>query len=125
MKASEVAELLTFMAAFDRRTVGLADVQAWQALPIVQQISLDLGKAAVAAFHDQEPDPTGRSHYLDPQQFKRFVRMTRQRHETEAARQAARQALTRGTADPKPADFDEKVAAANRARLAQMMGTGS
>jgi hypothetical protein len=123
MKASEVAELLTFIAAFDRRTIGLADVQAWQELEVIRRIDLPLAKRAVVLFMDQEPDAQGRSHYLDPHQFRRFVRKARELAETEKARERAKHQITRGPADPKPQDFDEIKAAANRARLAEMMGT--
>jgi hypothetical protein len=125
MRKSEVAELLAFMAAFDQRTTGEVDDEAWASLPIVQQIDLPLAKEAVILFHDQEPDPMGNSRWLNPQQFKRFVRVARQRRETEKAREAARRGITRGPADPKPEDFDEIKAAANRARLAEMMRTGA
>ena len=123
MRKPDVARLLAFMAAFDQRTTGEADDEAWYSLPIIQQVDLETAKAAVVMFHDQEPDPMGNSRWLNPQQFRRYVRLVRQRQETERAREAARRGITRGHADPKPADFDEQRAAANRARLAQMMGS--
>ena len=125
MNIADVARLLGFMAAFDQRTTGEADDEAWASLPIVQRIDLQTAKEAVILFHDQEPDPLGNSRWLNPQQFKRYVRLVQDRRRTEEARLAARRGVTRGPADPRPADFDEQKAAANRARLAQMMGTKS
>ncbi len=123
MDKADVAELLGFMALYDRRVTSQLDDEAWLLLPIMENISLTLAKEAVVLFHDQEPDPSGHSRYLDPQQFKRFVRLARARRERQEALDRARRALPSGTrSDPKPDDFDEIKAAANRARLAEMMG---
>jgi hypothetical protein len=124
MNMPDVARLMAFMAAFDQRTTGEADDEAWASLPIIQRIDLQTAKDAVVLFHDQEPDQYGNSRWLNPQQFKRCVRLVLQRRETERARIAARTGITRGAADPKPEDFDEIKAAANRARLAEMMRGG-
>jgi hypothetical protein len=53
---SEVAKLLAFCAAYDQRTIGKADVEAWaEALdsPWVPNIDLDEAQSAVVA-HYQE-----------------------------------------------------------------------
>lgn len=110
MDKADVAELLGIMAAYDRRTTSSIDDDAWAALPIMETIDLQLAKEAVVLFHDQEPDPSGRSRYLDPQQFKRFVRIARERRHREQAKAAAEQALPAGRpADPRPANFADMV----------------
>lgn len=52
MTPSETAELLGFCAAFDRRTVGKADVLAWQA--VLADIDYDAARQAVAAHYATE-----------------------------------------------------------------------
>jgi hypothetical protein len=54
MKPSEVAELLTFAAAFDRRTVGAADVAAWTT--VLGDIGLDPARHAVSAHYAETRD---------------------------------------------------------------------
>jgi hypothetical protein len=54
MKKSEVATLLAFCAAYDQRTLGEADVEAWaEALdsPWVPNIDLDEAQSAVVAHY--------------------------------------------------------------------------
>ncbi|MEU3851769.1 hypothetical protein [Streptomyces sp. NPDC029554] len=52
MTPSETAELLGFAAAFDRRTVGKADVLAWQT--ILGDIDYTAARAAVTAHYGRE-----------------------------------------------------------------------
>jgi hypothetical protein len=113
MDLGDVAELLGFMAAYDRRTTSRIDDDAWAALPVMATIDLTLAKEAVVLFHDQEPDPGGHSRYLDPQQFKRYVRIARERRQRVQAKANATRALPAGTpADPRPANFAAMIAEA-------------
>lgn len=50
MNKAEAAKLLTFCAAFDQRTIGSADVEAW-ALALADVPWDDSARAAVAAFY--------------------------------------------------------------------------
>jgi hypothetical protein len=50
MTPSETAELLALCAAFDSRTIGEADVYAWQ-LALDETLTLDRAKDAVAAHY--------------------------------------------------------------------------
>ncbi|WP_051814527.1 hypothetical protein RFN58_07060 [Streptomyces iakyrus] len=52
MTPAETAALLSFAAAFDRRTIGEADVLAWQT--VLADIRFDPAKAAVAAHYARE-----------------------------------------------------------------------
>lgn len=112
MDLADVAELLGLMAAYDRRVTTRLDDEAWAALPIMQTIDLGLAKEAVILFHDQEPDPSGHSRYLDPQQFKRFVRIARERRRQREASDRSRQLPPGEPSDPKPRNFADMVAAA-------------
>lgn len=107
---SEVAELLTYMAAFDRRTIGKADVLAWAALETIQRTDLPTAKKAVERFFEQLPPDRGEAPYLDPRELKRQIRAVKQRQETEKDRDRARRMI-----DPpdevyqRPENFWEEV----------------
>jgi hypothetical protein len=90
MEDYEVSELLTFIAAFDRRIVGRADVLAWHSLPSIAGADLATAKQAVILFFDQEPPDRGPAPYLDPKEFRKYLRMARDRAEIEEARERAR-----------------------------------
>lgn len=52
MTPAQTAELLAFCAAFDRRTVGKADVLAWQT--VLADIDFNAAKSAVTAHYAEE-----------------------------------------------------------------------
>lgn len=112
MTEEETVDLLAFMAAFDQRTVGMADVEAWSRNRSVQRLTLDEGKAVVVAFHDQEPSGPGQDWRLTQQQFNRWARIVADRKAHDVAAEMARRMVTKGPPDPRPADFRERVAAA-------------
>jgi hypothetical protein len=92
---SEVAELLTFMAVFDRRTVTALDVEGWYLLDVIQRNDLDTCKAAVVRFFNSEPDERGNVAWLDPQNFRRAVRFVkRDREVAESKLRAVGQAVS-------------------------------
>lgn len=49
MNLSETAELLALCAAFDSRTIGEADVYAWQS--VLERVDAEVGKDAVRAHY--------------------------------------------------------------------------
>lgn len=89
MKKSEVVDLLAYMAAFDRRTVGEADVEAWSELDVIRRNDFPICRRAVTLFFDQEPDPYGRPRYLDPHEFRRCVRLAKAERDRNISRQRA------------------------------------
>lgn len=109
---SEVAELLAYMAAFDRRTVGRADVLAWASLETIQRTDLPTAKAAVERFFDQLPPDRGEAPYLDPRELKRQIRGVRQQQEIEKARlRASRMIEAPAQVYRRPENFHEQVEA--------------
>lgn len=88
-KKSEVAQLLAFMSAFDKRVIGPADVEAWACLDVIQRYDIDTCRAAVVKFFNLPADERGNSTYLDPRQFKSMVRLVRRDQEREASRERA------------------------------------
>jgi hypothetical protein len=113
MKLSEVAELLTLMAAFDRRTIGEADVMAWGSLDTIQRTDLPTAKRAVIRFFEQVPPDRGEAPYLDPRELKRQIRAVRQAQDIEEARERAKRPQLEAPtgAYRRPEDFGEQVAA--------------
>lgn len=69
MKPSEVAELLTFASAFDRRTIGKADVAAWAT--VLGDIDLDQARQAVSAHYAETRD------WVMPSDIRQRVRKAR------------------------------------------------
>jgi hypothetical protein len=58
MSKSDTAKLLAFCAAYDQRTIGKSDVEAWtEALdsPWVPNVALDEAQAAVVAHYRETP----------------------------------------------------------------------
>jgi hypothetical protein len=109
---SEVAELLTFMAAFDRRTIGKADVLAWASLETIQRTDLPTAKAAVQRFYEQVPPVWGEAPYLDPRELKRQIKAVKLAQEIEQSRERARRMIEPpATVYSKPEDFEEQVEA--------------
>lgn len=70
MNAAEVADLLSVVAACDRRTIGQTDVMAW--LGIIGDLQLDECKRAVATHFATSTD------YLMPVHIRRLVTVARQ-----------------------------------------------
>lgn len=112
MNKPETVDLLAFMAAFDQRTVGRADVEAWFLNRTVQRLTLEEGKEVVVAFHNEEPDPSGHDRRLTQQQFNRWARIVKDRKAHDLAVEMSRRMVTKGPPDPRPADFAARVAAA-------------
>lgn len=112
MTEEETVDLLAFMAAFDQRTVGMADVAAWSRNRWVQRLTLEEGKEVVVAFHDQEPSGPGQDYRLTPQQFNRWARITKERREHARTIEMQKRMITRGQADPRPANFRDMIAEA-------------
>lgn len=97
MQPSETAELLTYIAAFDRRTIGKADVLAWH--EIIGHLELMDCKQAVTAHFRESTD------YLMPAHVVRLARNiadTRRNRETIAA-------LPRGKGVPMPDEVREML----------------
>lgn len=69
MKPSEVAELLTFAAAFDRRTVGKADALAWHT--VLGDLDLEQARQAVADHYANSRD------WIMPSDIRQRVRRAR------------------------------------------------
>lgn len=69
MNLSETATLLGFAAAFDRRTVGEADVRAWQM--VLHDIDVEQARQAVAAHYADTRD------WIMPADIRQRVRKTR------------------------------------------------
>jgi hypothetical protein len=69
MTPSQTAELLTFCAAFDRRTIGKADVLAWQT--VLTDIDYDAAKQAVTQHYATE------TRWIMPADIRQAVRKTR------------------------------------------------
>lgn len=112
MTEEETVDLLAFMAAFDQRTVGMADIEAWSRNRWVRRLSLEEAKDVVVAFHDQEPTGPGQDYRLTPQQFNRWARIVKDRHEHARTIELQKRMITRGTPDPRPANFRDMVAKA-------------
>lgn len=74
MTPSQVAELLTMASAFDRRTVGEADVIAWHL--VLKDVDYAQAQAAVAAHYSDTRD------WIMPADIRQRVRRTR---DTQAA----------------------------------------
>lgn len=51
MTEDEIVDLLTLIAAYDQRTVGRADVQAWHMIAVEARWSWPLARRAVIDFH--------------------------------------------------------------------------
>ncbi|MBH1939244.1 hypothetical protein I5Q34_34155 [Streptomyces sp. AV19] len=111
MTPAQTAELLAFCAAFDRRTVGRADVLAWHT--VLGNLDFDAARQAVAAHYSSE------TRWIMPADIitaVRAVRRDRLERHTEAepppgdtgdnAYQAAllaeRRAIADGNAEPRP-----------------------
>lgn len=77
MRKSEVAQLLAVMSAFDKRTVGPLDVEAWSELDVCRRFDFATCREAVVRFFDKLPSERGVSPYLDPHQFAASVREVR------------------------------------------------
>ena len=77
MTPSETAEPLAYCAAFDRRTVGRADVAAWQQL--LRDVSVDDARDAVTEHYSTE------TRWLMPADILRGVRQIRAKRIDEAA----------------------------------------
>ena len=137
MKVWEIQKLLTFIAMFDNRTIDEGEepgttAKAWARLSWIGQVDYGLAEEAVALFFSEKPPSHGPLPYLDTRELRQYIGIARRNREIEAARVAARRGITRGPADPKPADFQQQVEAArieverrnaeNRARLGSMMG---
>lgn len=89
MNRIETVDLLTLMSVFDRRNVDEADILAWENLPVVQNNSFEVGKAAVVWFFDRDPDDRGNVAYLTPQWFRFAVKQVKERMERNEARRRA------------------------------------
>lgn len=79
MKHSEAAELLTYAAAFDRRTVGEADVIAWATA--LDGLNVERCKAAIITHYRRSTD------YLQPAHLWALARATSTRDVDPALRQ--------------------------------------
>lgn len=90
MNKSDAAELLTFAAAFDQRTIGNADVEAW-ALALADIPWDDSTRAAIAAFY-------GAPGSTDDRDTRRFV----QPHNVRAGRSRIRNDRLARIVEPTP-----------------------
>jgi hypothetical protein len=56
MTNSEIADLLSMIAAYDQRTVGITDIAAWQSIAEEENWTFPLARRAVIEFHRRDGD---------------------------------------------------------------------
>lgn len=110
MTPSQTAELLTFCAAFDRRTIGKADVLAWHT--VLADIDYDAARHAVTAHYATE------TRWIMPADIRQAVR----KHRADTAADYQGPGLTADIPDADPDDIPAYLAAIRNQRTRAAAG---